>query len=378
MSVYLESENIITSLGFSVEENMKAMGEGISGIQMCSNTALSDQAFPVSLVDKNRLDAALSGFSLPDDSTFGKLVFLSALQALKGSSVDPSDPRTVFILSTTKGNIELMRGKGNNAGNSRLLLWHSADQIRRYYGNPNKAIVVSNACISGLLAMIVGQRLIKNGDYDHAVIVGADVVSKFIVSGFQSFLSLSANPCKPFDRDRDGLTLGEGAGTVVLSNRKPEGRKTVTELVSGASANDANHISGPSRTGEGLYIALKQALKGIGEDPGFISAHGTATPFNDDMESIALTRASLAHIPANSVKGFIGHTLGAAGIIESLIGAWCLSENMMLKNMGLQHQGLVNALNTPIENLQQPFRTFVKTASGFGGCNAAALFRKHE
>jgi len=378
MPVYLESENIITSLGFTVEENLKAMGEGISGIQMCNNTALSDQPFPVSLVDKNRLDAALSGLSLPDDSTFGKFVFLSVKEALRRSSVDPSDPRTVFILSTTKGNIELMRGKGSNTGNSRLLLWHSADQIRRYYGNPNKAIVVSNACISGLLAMITGQRLIKNGDYDHAVIVGADVVSKFIVSGFQSFLSLSTNPCKPFDRDRDGLTLGEGAGTVVLSNRRPEGRKTVIELVSGASANDANHISGPSRTGEGLYIALKQALKGLVEDPGFISAHGTATPFNDDMESIALTRAGLAHIPANSMKGFIGHTLGAAGIIESLIGAGCLSENMMLKNMGLQHQGLVNTLNTPIENLKQPFLTFVKTASGFGGCNAAALFRKHE
>jgi len=378
MPVYIESENIITSLGFTVGENLEAMKKGISGIQTCYNTSLSDVPFPVSLVDWERLNAEISGLPVPEASGFGKLIFYSVSRALSDSSVDPSDSRTIFILSTTKGNIDLLKSKGANGSNAGLYLWHSADLIRRHFGNPNQAIVVSNACISGLLALITGQRLIRNGSYDHAVVVGADVISKFIVSGFQSFLSLSANPCKPFDRDRDGLTLGEGAGTVVLSNRKPEGRHTAIELVSGASANDANHISGPSRTGEGLYIALGQILRDMHEDPGFISAHGTATPFNDDMESIALNRAGLAHIPANSVKGFIGHTLGAAGIIESVIGAACLRDNIMIKTMGLQLQGLANPLNTPVENMNHPFCTFVKMASGFGGCNAAALFRKHE
>ncbi|MFH1121867.1 MAG: beta-ketoacyl synthase N-terminal-like domain-containing protein [Bacteroidota bacterium] len=325
MPVYLESDNVITSLGFTAEENLNAMEKGISGIQYCSDPELSEVVFPASLVDKERLTNEFLKSENPGFTTFEKLAFLSVRSALSGSSVDPAHPRTVFILSTTKGNIDLLHEKGKNAENSQLFLWHSAEMIRRYYHNPNQAIVISNACISGLLAMIVGQRMIKSGSYDHAVIVGADVVSKFVVSGFQSFLSLSAMPCRPFDRDRDGLTLGEGAGTVILSNRKPSGRKPAIELVAGASANDANHISGPSRTGEGLYIALKQTLIKFKKMPGFVSAHGTATPFNDDMESVALTRAGLQQVPVNSLKGFTGHTPGRGR--HHRIGDWCrLSE----------------------------------------------------
>lgn len=377
MPVYIESENIITSLGFSAGENMSALEAGKSGIRSCHNRAFSATSFPAAMIDWKRLSHELTGQTLPESSGFGRLAFYSVSRALSESSVDPSDPATVFILSTTKGNIDQLKGKGTNAGNDSLYLWHSAELLRMHFGNPNKAVVVSNACISGLLAMITGLRLIKAGIYDHAVVVGADVISGFVVSGFQSFLSLSAEPCKPFDRSRDGLTLGEGAGTVVLSKQKPEG-KALIEMVTGSSANDANHISGPSRTGEGLFIALSQTMAGAAEDPCFISAHGTATPFNDDMESFAVTRAGLAHIPVFSLKGSIGHTLGAAGIVESVIAAACLRENKLIKNIGLQQQGLANPLYTPVENIYQPFRSFIKMASGFGGCNAAALFKKHE
>lgn len=375
--VYLESDNVITSLGFTTSENLAAMEAGISGIQLCENRQLSENPFPVSLVDKSRLHQEFSGISQNEYTDFEKLILLSAKKVLLDSEINPSDPKTLFILSTTKGNVDLLREKGTNNLDERLFLWHSAELLRNYFQNPNKAVVVSNACVSGLTAMLTAMRLIKNGDFDHVVVTGGDVVSKFIVSGFQSFLSLSPQPCRPFDRDRDGLTLGEGAATIILTNKKPVNSPAV-ELVTGATSNDANHISGPSRTGEGLFVAIKKTLTGIDEMPGFISAHGTATPYNDDMESVAFNRAGLQEVPVNSIKGFIGHTLGAAGIIESVIGARCLLQNIVIKTIGLQNPGLVQPVNTVKENLNIPLKSFLKTASGFGGSNATALFVKHE
>lgn len=377
MRVYLESDNVITSLGFTTGENFAAMEAGVSGIHICDDKRLSVNPFPVSLVDKTRLQQEFSAISSKEHTDFEKLILLSAHKALAGSAINPSDSRTLFILSTTKGNVALLKEKEDGNPDERLFLWHSAELLRNHFQNPNKAVVISNACVSGITAMLTGMRLIKNGDYDHVVVVGGDVASKFIVSGFQSFLSLSAVACRPFDRDRDGLTLGEGAATVVLTNQKPS-RIPAIELVTGSTSNDANHISGPSRTGEGLYVALTKTLKGIDELPGFISAHGTATPYNDDMESIAFNRAGLEKVPVNSLKGFIGHTLGAAGIIESVISARSLLLNKIIKTLGLQQQGLAQPIFTVTENLNIPLKSFVKTASGFGGSNATALFVKHE
>jgi 3-oxoacyl-[acyl-carrier-protein] synthase-1 len=123
----------------------------------------------------------------------------------------------------------------------------------------NEPLVVSNACISGLLGMIVGMRLIQSGQYEHAVVAGADVVSKFVLSGFQSFHAISNEPCKPFDEARNGINLGEAAGTVVLSASKAYSNGI--SIKSGAVSNDANHISGPSRTGEELFHAISRSMK---------------------------------------------------------------------------------------------------------------------
>jgi len=211
--------------------------------------------------------------------------------------------------------------------------------------------------------------------YKNVIVSGCDVLSEFIVSGFQSFYSLSKSVCKPFDIDRTGLTLGEGAGTVVLSSDPDICLDPLIEIVNGAGSNDANHISGPSRTGEGLYIAINEVLKGS-TDIDYISAHGTATPYNDDMESIALSRNNLTQIPVNSFKGFIGHTLGAAGIIESIFCFESMRENKLIKTYGLENAGTVEKINIFTENKQQPVNKVLKTASGFGGSNAAILFRK--
>src|SRR6185436_15252216 len=152
--------------------------------------------------------------------------------------------------------------------------------VAEYFGFTNQPVIISNACISGVLAIITGMRLLRSGQYENAVIAGADVITKFILSGFESFQALSPQICKPFDRTRDGLNLGEGAATVILSTNKKysESRTYGIKVKGGSVSNDANHISGPSRTGKELAHAIKKAMLDASvslEDIDFISAHGT-------------------------------------------------------------------------------------------------------
>jgi 3-oxoacyl-[acyl-carrier-protein] synthase-1 len=249
--------------------------------------------------------------------------------------------------------------------------------VAGYFGFVNQPIVVSNACISGLLAILVGKRLIQSGQFENAVIAGADVISKFVLSGFQSFQAISDEPCKPFDQSRNGLSLGEGAGTLILSSHKKYAGGI--KVMGGSVSNDANHISGPSRTGQELAWAINKSLQEANipaSEINFISAHGTATLYNDEMEANAITLAGLQSVPVNSLKGYYGHTLGAAGLIESIISIHSLKENLVFPTMGFKHPGVTKPVNICCLPLHGSLQNCLKTASGFGGCNAAVVFGK--
>ncbi len=151
------------------------------------------------------------------------------------------------------------------------------------------------------------------------------------------------------------------------------------QVLSGAVSNDANHISAPSRTGEELCQAINQSLADAGlsaNDIDFVSAHGTATSYNDEMEAKAIDLAGLSNVPTNSLKGFYGHTLGAAGLIESVISMQSLKESIILPTPGHRPLGVSSPINIVTGLLQHPVKTFLKTASGFGGCNGAVIFSK--
>ncbi|MBM3437473.1 MAG: beta-ketoacyl synthase, partial [Bacteroidetes bacterium] len=273
-------------------------------------------------------------------------------------------------------NVSLLK---NNKGfpDDRIHLWKSAQVIGQYFNTIYTPLVVSSACVSGVLALIAAHRFIKNDVFRNVIVCGCDELSEFIVSGFQSFFSLSKDVCRPFDKDRSGLSLGEGAGTVVLTGDKSICPHPLIEVIAGSGSNDANHISGPSRTGEGLNIAIQEVLNGK-NDVDFISAHGTATAYNDDMESIAFSRCGLSQIPVNSYKGYIGHTLGAAGVIESVLCFETLRHNMLVKTYGFENPGTVETLNVVSKNSPLVAKRVLKTASGFGGSNAVILFEKHN
>lgn len=347
--MYCISHNILSPLGDTSKANLQAV--------MCGKSALRvyDTCFP----DTEPFCASM----FAQHTGFTDLCIASAEAAIGSCGIDAADRRTVFVVSTTKGdNLDLLT---------------PAQTIAAHFGNPNMPIVVSNACISGVSAQIAASRLLAEGDYDHAVVIGCDVLSKFIVSGFQSFKALSAAPCMPFDASRTGLNLGEAAATMVWTHTPPTGAGS-WQYMAGSMHNDANHISGPSRTGEGSYRCLRDILDVVPSSAiDMVSVHGTATMYNDEMESIALHRAGLCDVPVAVFKGYYGHTLGAAGVLETILSMLLMEQQTVVGNPRYHTCGTTYPLNVQAENrrLEGSHGTFIKMLSGFGGCNAAACFR---
>jgi 3-oxoacyl-[acyl-carrier-protein] synthase I len=375
--IYITSDNIITSLGFSTNENAGNMLANKTGIRLTEDEKIAPGPFYASLLDTSLLKEKFAAVEDPGKYTrFEQMALLSVHSALSGSDLEPSDPKTLFILSTTKGNIDILEKENERIfGKERVYLWQTARLIQHYFGFRNEPVIVSNACISGVQAILTGARLIRAGFYENVIINGTDIITEFVMSGFNSFKSLSNGPCRPFDKTRDGLSLGEGSGTLILSKNPPHAGSNVV-VGEGFSTNDANHISGPSRTGEGLFIAINLVMKKSPVTVDFISCHGTATSYNDEMESIAITRAGMQSVPVNSFKGYWGHTLGAAGIIESILCIYSLRENILLSTKGYHDLGVTNPVAVIDKVIHREVSNCLKIASGFGGCNIALLFHK--
>ena len=382
--VYAACGNAITSLGMNTPEQISRIEKNESGIRLVNDLTLAPQPFFTGLTDSIKLESYFEKINRKKAShtRFEKLVISSIQQSLdQCPEFDAGSPETVFIISSTKGNIDLLEEKNKGVFPAqRLFLWDAARQISRFFGNNNPPLLISNACISGVLAIIYGFDLLQTGRYKNAVIAGGDIVSEFVAAGFQSFKSLTYGICKPFDASRDGLNLGEGAGSVLLT-LSPElmspGQRVCVS--GGGSSNDANHISGPSRTGEGLLNAVNKALAEAGIAPeavDFISAHGTATPFNDEMESKAFSRAGLSDVPLNSLKAYFGHTLGAAGIVESVISIYGMLNGRLFGTLGYREYGVPEKITIVDKHQNRQQHHILKTASGFGGCNAAVIFSR--
>lgn len=371
--VYCIGCGVVTPVGNSPETVLAAVREGRTALRLYQDTP---EPYMASLLSRD----GLSGPSFLEH-----IARQAAWSAIVAAGIDPAGPRVGLVLSTIKGNVEQI-------GQADVSLAASANRLAQALGVKTAPLVVSNACISGLAALLQGMRMIRSGDYDHVIVIGAEVQSRFIVTGFQSLKALSLEPCKPFDAARDGLNLGEAAAAMVLSatphsaaeiycsDSFPKNQFSATnawELVSGAVRNDANHISGPSRTGEGSYNALRCVLKGVDpEELAFVNVHGTATRYNDQMEAIALNRAGLQNVPVNALKGVFGHTMGAAGILESILSMYACDAGIILPTQGFSQMGVDPAVNVSEQERKTDKMAFVKLLSGFGGVNGALLFRK--
>ncbi len=380
--VYFKSDNIISSLGVTTLQNYESMKRGEIGIRCVTDKNIYHDPFFASIINTTLLEEQFAEISHRYNKSerytrLEKMIILSVHDALCNSDIDASSFATGFVISTTKGNIDLLDVQYPEKFDSeRLTLWKLGQVIAHFFDNPNTPIVISNACISGVIAISKAAMLIEQKKYKNIIVTGGDIISKFVVSGFMSFLSLSAEPCKPFDKHRDGLSMGEGASTIILGTEDSNSRLMFR---GGGSANDANHISGPSRTGEGSFLAIKRALQEAEISPqqiDHISAHGTATPYNDEMESIAIDRHQLNKAHTNSIKGYIGHTLGAAGLVETSVLLEEMRRNEVLKSAGYTNHGVTRDITISTNNVMKNLITCLKMASGFGGSNAAIVIQK--
>lgn len=371
------ADNIISPLGVTTEENFLGVLSGKS--ELCHHDAEFGlpESFCGSLMNREKIEelfkTQFDDKNSDDYTFFEKMCILSAADAIKSCNLKPDEDNVLFVLSTTKGNVE---GLQETLDNPQCYIASSAKKITRFFRNHNTPIIASNACISGVCAQIAAIRSLLAGKYKYAVVIGGDVLSRFIVSGFQSFKALSPDMCKPYDKNRTGLNLGEAAGTIILKSGQARSNND-WHYVASSIHNDANHISGPSRTGEGSFRVLSDLMNAVDEkELAFINAHGTATAYNDEMESIAIHRSELDTIPVNGLKGYYGHTLGAAGIIETILSMKAVDNGVILATKGYEECGTSYNLNLSNEVRKTDRTAFIKILSGFGGSNAGIAYQK--
>ncbi|WP_281231223.1 beta-ketoacyl synthase N-terminal-like domain-containing protein [Flavobacterium gelatinilyticum] len=373
--IYITETNCITPLGFDVPSNIEAILRGDSGIQLHSNISLMPNSFYASIISDEKINSAFAKISTETKySRLEKMMILALEPIIKNSKIE-LNPKTAFILSTTKGNVTSLKDNSEESFNN-AHLDVLAKNVADFFGFQTQPIVVSNACVSGILAVSVAKRMIQSELYDNVFVVAGDEVSEFVLSGFNAFQAMSELPCKPYSKNRTGVSLGEAAAAVLVSANPATAK---IKVIGDSSINDANHISGPSRTGEGLFRSIQNALKEAQIDANkldYISAHGTATPYNDEMEAIALNRLDLQNVPVNSLKGFYGHTLGASGLLETVIAIETANQNKLFESKGFDEIGVSETVNVIEKNEEKKIDYFLKTASGFGGCNTAVVFEK--
>jgi len=348
------ADNITSPLGLTTEANLKAVCEKKSMLAIHEMWGMPEP-FMGSLWTEDG----------PRD--FVKAVSLSIKSALEQiPELDVASSDVLLVLSSTKG---------NTTGEDGEMFALSAKKIAENIGVTTEPVIVSNACISGLSSQILATRMLASGQYRTAIVAGCDIQSHFIVSGFNSFKALSRNECQPFDEDRYGLNLGEAAATIIYQVRD-NAKAGEWVIEDGAVRNDAYHISGPSRTAEGSYRALAKIASGKEiSDLACVNAHGTATLYNDDMESKAIARTEMSDIITNSLKGYYGHTMGAAGILETILSMHSIENGWVPGTRGFNALGTSKRISVTADHTKTNKRQFIKLMSGFGGCNAAAWFR---
>lgn len=370
---FLGATCVITGLGYGTDANYKALVEYQSGIKKTEITGIGEESVLAQQIGEDvfKVDKQCKLTRLE------QLMVSAAQEVIKKSGIEKSN-RLGVVFSTTKGNIAHLQN-ANVPSDSNIFLDIMAQNVIDAIDIKTEPIVVSNACISGVVAVNVAARLIRANKFDNIIIIAGDEASPFVVSGFIAFKSVSKEICRPYDAKRDGLSMGEAVGALLITS--DEQLSCGIAIGGGAVTNDANHISGPSRTGEPLATAICQALEESNlrpEDISFVNAHGTATIYNDEMESKALSIAKLSSTPLNSLKPYFGHTLGASGTIEIAMCAEQMKHSLLIGTRGFETQGTTCPLNVCAKHRYLELTHCLKIASGFGGCNVAIVLSKAD
>lgn len=365
---------VVTALGNNLQDTWRRLIKGDSGIGLIKRFSAETYGSRIAAtIDDLR---SMQERSIIDD-LIGRL--------LRGLSDVPND--TALITATTKLGIDnlerIWQKKVAHTGD--ILPSSMSEMVSSRLGLKKTGINISASCASSTIAIAQGAALITSGQSDSVLICCADVVTEFTFSGFSSLKVVSPDPCKPFDRKRNGLTLGDGAAALLLMSDEravKEGRKSMAVIRGWGIANDAFHITSPAQDGCGLVSAIERALARGSvrqEDIPAISAHGTATIYNDLMELTAFNKVFFGRkMPVYSVKGATGHTVGASGGIEVALATEALAAQTVPPTVGFQNpeegaEGMVSSNQVLFEG------DYILTCnSGFGGINAAIVLERHK
>lgn len=298
----------------------------------------------------------------------------------------PVARETVVIWAGVKGDAEWVERRACGDGGE-IEAFYAPAHYRRWIaerlGTGGAGFEVNAACASSTAALALGAMMIERGEADSVLVCAADLVTRFTFTGFAALKGLTATTCRPLDAGRDGLALGDGAAAALLMSAeaaRAQGRAPLARLTGWGVANDATHITAPARDGCGLIAAMRQALGKAGRAPEAIDAfcvHGTGTVYNDAMELTALEAVfGERRFPIFSVKGAIGHTLGAAGALEAALCVKALQERRVPPTAGLEEPE-ARALGRASAGAQaMGGGAILTTNSGFGGVNAALVIER--
>jgi len=390
---------IVTSLGAGKKANWERIVAGESGIRPVSRFdaekyrtgnagEIADLPVPPwRRVRRSRLDFA------------SNLLHVAFLEALGDTGLPPDEIAAcapIVSLGTTLGGMisgERYHKTYMRQGPSRAMPSLVADHlahcqplhVMEEYSLPGVPVVFSDACASGANAVGHAFRSVRSGEVDMAVCGGYDSLCEFVFAGFHSLQALTPGLCRPFDRTRDGMVLGEGAGVMFLEawdRAGARGARILGELIGYGESTDAFHMTRPDPEAAGAISAMRSALADAGVEPdavGYVNAHGTGTPFNDAMEAsaiLALFGERGGRVPVSSIKPMIGHLLGGAGAVEGIITALALQEKRLPPNLNYRAPDPACALRIVRVSERAPSLDVAMSNSfGFGGTNAALVFR---
>jgi 3-oxoacyl-[acyl-carrier-protein] synthase-1 len=390
MRIVISGIGVVSSIGNNVSENMDSLLKAKDGMGEVTLFSTSNN-FPVSEVklSNNDLKKRL-GLSL--DATISRTSLLgmsAAKEALLDSSID-KNLRIGLISSTSVGGMDLSEGfyrefrEDNNKGRLRDICSHdcgaSTENIADYLNIKDHIDTLSTACSSSANAIMQGAELIKNGFLDCVLVGGTDALCQFTLNGFKSLQILDNGKCKPFDANRLGLNLGEGAGFIVIQSEESKPKKNYCFLQGYANTNDAYHQTASSPEGKGPYTAMQEALEMSGlhkEDIDYLNAHGTGTNNNDLSEITAIHRFFGDKSPLfSSTKAYTGHTLGAAGGIEAVYSILAIQHQLAFANLNYNTPIADIPLSPITSNTKTNISTVMSNSFGFGGNCSSLIFSK--
>jgi 3-oxoacyl-(acyl-carrier-protein) synthase len=385
---------VISAIGNTVEENRASLIKGTCGITSLENlssryTGIMPCGEIKITTETLRKQLHVNEQGVTRTMLFSLHAFEEAVADSKLSTDEISSLDTAFISGNTVGGMcltdEFYADAHSKTNGSEYLTSYDSASVLMYVQDRYKMQGIVNtfntACSSSANAIMYGARLIKNGFAKRAIIIGADTLAKFTINGFNALRILSDETCRPFDKDRKGLNLGEGAACLVLEKEEDAADKKIYATVAGyGNANDAFHPSSLSAEGEGPVIAMQQALRKANinaNEIGFINAHGTATENNDEVESVSMLKV-FKDVPAfASTKGSTGHTLGAAGAIEAVYSILSLTHQEIYP--ALHFESVIDATGLiPVNEYKKLSLQYVMSNSfGFGGNCTSLIFSKY-